>query len=113
MGIMILPSKDGTGSFWDGRLLHLIGWRLLATLITVLTLGIGLPWALCLLYKYEVQHTVINNRRLDFDGTGWSLFKQWIIMLLLIIVTLGIYIFWAEIRIKRWETAHTFFAGTR
>ena len=32
-------------SKFDGGLLQLIGWKLLGALITVLTLGICLPWA--------------------------------------------------------------------
>ena len=110
---MKMISKDGTESYFDGGLIELIGWRILAILITVITLGICYPWGLCMLYKYETRHTVVNGKRLDFDGTAIGLFGQWIKMLLLIIITLGIYSFWVDIAIKKWKTMHTFFAGTR
>lgn len=37
-------------SQFDGGLLQLIGWSILGFLITVLTLGICYPWALCMQY---------------------------------------------------------------
>ena len=71
---MKMISKDGTDSYFDGGLIELIGWRILAILITVITLGICYPWGLCMLYKYETRHTVVNGKRIDFDGTAIGLF---------------------------------------
>ena len=44
-------------SFFDGGLLQLIGWRLLGIIITVITLGICLPWAACMIFDWEAKHT--------------------------------------------------------
>lgn len=92
----------GAGSF----LLTGIG----AFLLTVLTLGLALPWAVCMRYRWQTQHTIINGRRLRFTGTGGGLFGNWIKWLLLIVVTVGIYSLWVTPRITRWAVEHQDFA---
>mgnify|MGYP003407805530 FL=1 len=88
----------GTGkSYFDGGLLELILLVILGSVITIVTLGICAPWAICLIYKWEVEHTVVEGRRLKFTGTALGLFGSWIKLLLLIIVPLGIYPFWTII----------------
>lgn len=96
-------------SYFDGFLFELIGWQLLGALVTTITLGLGFPWALCMIYNWEVKHTVIEGKRLYFDGTGSELFCHWIKWLFLCIITLGIYSFWVVISIKKWKTKHTYF----
>ncbi len=102
---------NNTDSCFDGGLLQLIGWRLLGGLVTVLTLGICLPWAFCMVYRWEAKHTVINGRRLYFDGTAVQLFGKWVLWLLLTIITIGIYGFWVDIKLKKWKVSHTHFAN--
>ena len=96
-------------SYFDGGLLQLIGYRILGVLVTVLTLGICLPWAYTMVYSWEAKHTVINGERLHFEGTAIGLFGQWIKWFLLTIITLGIYAFWVDIKLKKWKTKHTTF----
>lgn len=97
-------------SYFDGGLLQKIGWNLLGLLVTVFTLGICYPWAVCMVYGWETKHTVINGKRLAFDGTAVQLFGNWIKWFLLTIVTVGIYSFWLSIALKKWKTKHTHFA---
>ena len=97
-------------SYFDGGLFQLIGWYILGSLVTVLTLGICFPWAYCMIYSWEAKHTVINGRRLKFTGTAIGLFGNWIKWFLLTIITLGIYGFWVNIKLKKWKIAHTEFA---
>lgn len=97
-------------SYFDGGLLQLIGWKILGFLVTVFTLGICYPWAVCMLYNWEVKHTVINGRRLRFNGTAPQLFGSWILWWFLSLITLGIYKLWADINVKKWITKHTEFA---
>lgn len=99
-----------TRSYFDGGLLQLIGWMILGTLLTVCTLGICYPFALCMVYGWETKHTVINGHRLVFDGNGLQLWGKWILWLLLCIITLGIYSFWVGIALRKWKTSHTHFA---
>ncbi|MGL1893635.1 MAG: YjgN family protein [Spirochaetaceae bacterium] len=96
-------------SYFDGGLLQLIGWSILGSLITSLTLGICYPWALCMVYGWKINHTVVQGKRLQFDGSAMSLFGQWVKWLLLLIVTLGIYGFWLSISLEKWKVANTSF----
>ena len=96
-------------SFFDGGLLQLIGWNLLGLLVTGLTLGICYPWALCMVYGWKINHTVIEGRRLRFHGSAIGLFGNWIKWLLLTIITLGIYSFWLGIALEKWKVSHTSF----
>ena len=55
------------------------------------TFGICYPWALCMIYAWKINHTVVEGRRLKFNGSAVGLFGNWIKWLLLIVVNLGIY----------------------
>jgi uncharacterized membrane protein YjgN (DUF898 family) len=94
-------------SKFTGGLLGMIGIGILEALICLLTLGICLPWALCIKERWYVQHTIIDGHKLTFDGTGMQLFGNYIKWLLLTIITLGIYAFWLTIKMKQWVTKHT------
>jgi uncharacterized membrane protein YjgN (DUF898 family) len=63
-----------------------------------------------MIYGWEAKHTVINGKRLVFDGKATQLFGNWIKWLLLTIITLGIYSFWIGISLKKWRVKHTHFA---
>ena len=98
-------------SYFDGGLAQLIGLQILGWLVTVITFGICYPWAFTRIYRWEAEHTVIEGRRLRFEGTAMGLFGQWIKWLLLSIITLGIYTFWVNIALKKWKAENTFFAN--
>ncbi len=104
------PAAPYPNSYFDGGLLQLIGWKILGGLVTLFTLGICYPWALCMVYGWKARHTVINGHRLRFTGTAIGLFGQWIKWFLLCIVTLGIYSFWIGIALEKWKVKHTEFA---
>lgn len=104
------PPAYSTSSYFDGSLLQLIGWSLLGSLVTLLTLGICFPMAFCMIYSWEAKHTVIDGHRLLFNGTSMQFFGNWIIWWLLTVFTLGIYGFWLPIKVKQWKTMHTVFA---
>jgi len=96
-------------SNFDGGLAQLIGWRILGFLLTAVTIGLGYPWAMCMVKSWEIKHTTIDGRRLVFDGTGGQLFGNYIKWVFLTIITLGIYSFWLGIKMKKWVTKHTHF----
>ena len=97
-------------SYFDGSVLGLIGWRILAFLITSLTLGIAAPWAQCLLISYQIKHTVYNGKRLIFKGTGGSLFLNIIKWVFFSIITFGIYTFVIPVKKTKWIVSNTYFA---
>jgi uncharacterized membrane protein YjgN (DUF898 family) len=103
----LLPSANE--SYFDGGLLSYIGWIILGFLVTVFTLGIAYPWALCKVYGWKINHTVINGKRLHFNGTALSLFGHWILWLLLTVITLGVYYFWLFIALENWKVKNTSF----
>ena len=74
-------------SYFDGGLLQLIGWKILGFLVTFFTLGICYPWSVCMIYGWETKHTVINGKRLGFDGKAIQLFGSWIKWFLSIVFT--------------------------
>lgn len=103
-------STPNSISYFDGKLHQLIGWRILGWIITFISFGLLFPWATCMVYAWETSHTVIDGRRLRFDGNGGELFLNWIKWFLLTLLTLGIYGFWLEIKVRQWKAKHTHFA---
>ena len=94
-------------SKFTGGLLGMIGIGILQVLICTFTLGIALPWAVCLKESWYAKHTIIDGCQLTFDGNGLQLFGNYIKWFLLTIVTLGIYGFWLSINMKKWLVKHT------
>ena len=86
-------------SKFTGRLIGLIGVNLLQWLLT--------PWAVCIKQRWLARNTIIDGKRLTFDGTGGQLFGNYIKWLLLTIITLGIYSFWLSIKMQQWIVKHT------
>ena len=100
---------ERTDSYFDGKVLELLGYRILAFIITVVTFGIAHAWAEKLLIAYTIDHTVYNGKRLKFEGTGASLFVQKFKWLFLTIITLGIYGFWIPVRKEQWIVSNIHF----
>ena len=94
-------------SKFTGRLIGLIGRSICAYLLTLVTFGIAAPWALCIVQRWYINNTVVDGRRLRFDGTGGQLFGKYLLWMLLCIVTCGIYSFWLVIKMQQWITSHT------
>lgn len=96
-------------SYFDGGLLTFIGVIILGAIITSITFGICYPWALCLVYGWKINHTVIEGRRLKFNGTAIGLFGNWIKWFLLTVITLGIYGLWLHIKLEQWKVKNISF----
>lgn len=101
--------KYGRNSFFDGGLLSYIGWNIIGFILTFFTFGICYPWALCMVYGWKINHTVIDGHRMKFKGSAVGLFGNWIKWLLLSIITLGIYLFWVGIKLEDWKAKNTNF----
>jgi uncharacterized membrane protein YjgN (DUF898 family) len=62
-----------------------------------------------MIFKWEAKHTVINGKRLKFDGKAIQLLGNWILWLILTVITFGIFTFWIPIKLTKWKTKHTSF----
>ena len=49
-----------------------------AALLTICTLGVGMPWALSMRYRWQCEHTMIYGHRLRFTGSGADLFGNYV-----------------------------------
>lgn len=97
-------------SYFHGTTLQLIGWRLLGILLSILTLGIGAPWAHCMVYRWQINHTTVEGQKLYFNGKGHQLLGKYLLWGLLILVTFGIYTIFLPVRVRKWFLKHTAFA---
>lgn len=94
-------SGTGLGYLW------LCIWT---TLLTILTLGIFLPWAVAAQLRWITAHTKIDGKQLCFKGSGAGYFVHWLLTWILTIITLGIYYPWGIVRYIRWIVGNTYFA---
>jgi uncharacterized membrane protein YjgN (DUF898 family) len=98
---------------FDGGAATFFGTAILATLITVFTIGICYPYALVLMQRWKAKHTFVKGFQLKFTGTGIGLLGQWIKWFFLCLITFGIYGFWVYPRLQRWIVEHTDFSGQK
>jgi|SRR5699024_7013718 len=109
MEVRTVETRKGQTSFFDGGLIQYIGWRILGWIVTAVTFGICYPWALTMVYGWKINHTVIEGKRLQFNGSAFGLFGNWIKWLFLMLITLGIYSFWVFIKLEDWKVRNTTF----
>jgi uncharacterized membrane protein YjgN (DUF898 family) len=74
-----------TGSGWS------YAWRAgLWSLLSIVTLGLALPWSQAALERYKMRHTFFGDLAGRFDGTGGGLFKQvwwlWLVTLVMVVM---------------------------
>lgn len=93
-------------SYFDGKLIALIGINLLTALVTTITLGLAYPAMYCFKKRWIYASTVVSGYRLKFTGTGGQLFGKYILWTFLGIITLGIYTLWWPINYQKWEKKH-------
>ena len=106
-----MSKNNGRTSYFQGGLLSYIGHVIIGALLTIITLGIAYPWAVVRIYRWEINNTVIDGRRMVFSGTGAGLFGNWIKWWFLTLITLGIYGFWLHIKLLDWKARHTSFVN--
>ena len=94
-------------SKFTGGLFGLIWNSILCFFAVVITLGFGVPWAVCIHQRWMAKHTFIDGQQLVFDGKAIQLFGCYIKWFLLTIITLGIYSFWLGLKMQKWITYHT------
>jgi len=100
----------GETSYFDGGVGNFLGEAFLALLLASFTCGIMYPWALTKVYGWQARHTVIQGKRLVFNGKAMDLFVNILKWMLLTLVTFGIYSIWASIEMEKWRVKNTTFA---
>ena len=95
------------GGTFDGSVFGYLGWNVLAVLLSVLTLGIAVPFVTCWKTKWLYKHRVYDGKRMNFDGNGAQLIGKYLLWLLLTAVTLGIYGLWVQNKMLQWQASHT------
>ena len=112
----LFMNEKQEGSYFDGGFWSLVGWSLLAFLVCVITVGIAFPWVCCWIIRWQTNHTVVDGKRLQFNGKGLSLFghymlRGWLIGLILTPLTLGLYPFYYyAVSVKKWVIKNTSFS---
>jgi hypothetical protein len=70
-----------TGSTW-----HYLGLYLGYGALTLVTLGLALPWMHVALARYKLDNTTFGNRTMHIDAKGSALFGRWIVVMVLCVV---------------------------
>jgi len=74
-----------TGSTWEYLKLF-IGYGLL----TVVTLGLALPWMHVALARYKLNNTTFGNRTMHIEAKGSALFWRWLVVMVLLVAPLAL-----------------------
>ncbi len=61
---------------FDGKARNYFFVGIAAFLITGLTAGIALPWAVTMIQRWKTSHTLVEGRRLRFYGSGGGAVRQ-------------------------------------
>lgn len=97
-------------SRFEGSVIEYIGYAIMMVILTVFTFGLAYPWAAVMFQSWICRNTVIDGRRLYFDGTGTQLFGNYIKWQFFTFITFGIYSFWLFNKMTQWRIKHTHFA---
>jgi uncharacterized membrane protein YjgN (DUF898 family) len=82
---------------------------ILQALLLIFTLGLAMPWVICLWGKWYFDNMIIDGKQVVFAGGGKKLFWRYLAWSILTIITLGIWGFWMAVRILKWEADHIYF----
>ena len=106
------PEIEGGESYFDGKGIQYLGLSLLRFLVSSITCTIAWPWMQARIIKWETEHTVLDGRRLSFNGTGTQLFVESLKWMLFSLVTCGIYaVFFRPAAYRKWVLSHTTYSG--
>lgn len=105
----IIKNKDIYHSYFDESLKAYIILLIKFYAMSVFSLGIAYPWAVCMKLRSQYHHTVISGQRMKFIGQAKELCWHWLAWWGLSVITLGIFGFVANVRMERWVTANTVF----
>ena len=90
---MDMLEKGKMKSKFTGSSFGFMGVCLAAGALATVTLGIGLPWAVCMILRWQIGHTVIDGKRLQFDGKGGRFFGLCLLLALPMLLISGLMIY--------------------
>ena len=93
-------------SYFDGGVLGFIGTNILAGIVSIIPF-VGLAWSNVIVLRWEKKHTVIDSRRLVFEGTVGTFFVKYLIWILLTAVTFGIFALFIPVKILKLQAENT------
>lgn len=80
--------------------------------LSILTLGVWIPFWITSLRKYIVDNCWYGGHALHFSGQGKDLLWPWLKLLLLILPTFGLYRFWFTAKMANYNWSKTSFAAS-
>ncbi len=82
-------------------------WLLVWTsVLTTITLGLFVPWALSYTIGWVASKLKINGQKVHFDGTGGGIFWTYLKIFVLTLITFGLYTPWGACTLYRWVFDH-------
>ena len=92
---------------FTGTAASYLGTGILAYLVTIFSLGILFPLAICWIYEWEIDNLIVNGQRMKFTGSAIGLFGHWIKWWVFCLFTFGIYSFWVFPNLQKWKADNT------
>lgn len=77
--MLYIMEQGNNGSQYSGSYKGLLGRVVLLILISVASLGIAVPWAIMLVYRWVASKVKLNDKQVVFSGVGKQLFPAWIL----------------------------------
>jgi uncharacterized membrane protein YjgN (DUF898 family) len=74
-----------TGSTW-----HYLGLFLGYGVLTIVTLGLALPWMHVALARYKLNNTTFGNRTMHIEAKGGALFWRWLVAIALLVIPVAL-----------------------
>lgn len=108
------PKEEATPneqSYFDGRFWGLLGKTIVYYFLIIVSFGVMYPISLHKMRKWEIEHTVINGRRLVYKGILGELYGKWMLWWFLSIITFGIYAWFVPVRFEKYIVSHTDIEG--
>lgn len=95
--------EGDNNSYFDGGILGLLGTNILCLLVLMIPF-VGPAWSKIIKLKWLTRHTVVDSRRLIFEGSVGGLFVRKLLWNFLTGITFGIFGLFRPVKVMRWET---------
>ena len=103
------PGEYSKQSVFCGSYFEHIRRVFFQVLFTVLTLGLAMPWVICMDQRWHLDNMIIDGRQVIFEGTGRKFFWRYVAWVILTVLTLGIWACWMAVEMLRWDAKYTHF----